>query len=315
MEYRRLGRTGLRVSALGLGTWQFGGEWGKQFERSEVDRIVGRAKDLGVNLIDTAECYGDHLAESLIGVAIAHDRADWIVATKFGHRFHADRMADARWSPGSVRTDHWSPVEVIEQLQGSLRALRTDYVDLYLYHSGSDDVFDRDDLSAVLNDQVEQGSIRCLGLALGGGDNLYQAERATHVGASVVELTYNRLDSSAEPAVFASCQEQDLGVLAREPLANGYLSGKYRPGDGVTDAGDWRSRMDAQEERRRLDAVERIRTTEVPPDTPLAAWALAWCLQNPIVSAVITGTKSVEQLEASAAAVDPAGAASDDVAR
>jgi len=306
MDYRRLGRTDLRVSALGLGTWQFGGEWGKQFEQAEVDQIVRRAHELGVNLIDTAECYGDHVAESLIGAAIAHDRADWIVATKFGHRFHADRLSGGGWSPGSVRSDHWSPPEVLDQLHRSLRALRTDYVDLYLLHSGPDDVADNDELWAALGDQVKQGTIRFLGIALGGGDDPHQTARATRVGAGVVELTYNRLNRDAEPAVFASCREQDLGVLAREPLANGYLSGRYRPDAGITDATDWRSQMDADEVRRRLDAVERIRATEVPAGTPMAAWALAWCLRNPVVSAVITGTRSVEQLEASATAVDPA---------
>lgn len=93
--------------------------------------------------------YGDHLAESLIGSAIARDRADWIVATKFGHRFHGDRMASGGWSPGSVRSDHWSPADVLEQLERSLAALRPDYIDLYLFHSGADEVFDRDDLRAL----------------------------------------------------------------------------------------------------------------------------------------------------------------------
>src|SRR5438034_5006218 len=116
MHYRRLGKTRLQVSALGLGTWQFGGEWGKRFSQAEVDELIGRAKDLGINLIDTAECYGDHLAESLIGAAIAGHREDWIVATKFGHRFHQDRTTGHDSRSGSVRSDHWSPDEVREQL-------------------------------------------------------------------------------------------------------------------------------------------------------------------------------------------------------
>ena len=104
MKYRRLGKAGLRVSVIGVGTWQFGGEWGKDFEQAEVDAIFAKAAELGVNLIDTAECYGDHLSEQLIGDYLArHDRARWIVATKFGHRFHGfmDRRED--FSPASVR--------------------------------------------------------------------------------------------------------------------------------------------------------------------------------------------------------------------
>jgi aryl-alcohol dehydrogenase-like predicted oxidoreductase len=97
MRYRRLGSTGLEVSVIGLGTWQFSGEWGKHFTQAEVDALVGRAGELSVNLIDTAECYGDHLAESLVGPAIAADRDRWAVATKFGHRFHAERMREPGW--------------------------------------------------------------------------------------------------------------------------------------------------------------------------------------------------------------------------
>ena len=87
MKYRTLGKTGLSVSVIGMGTWQFGGEWGKTFAQAEVDAMFDRARELGINLIDTAECYGDHLSESLIGNAIQRDRDKWIIATKFGHRF------------------------------------------------------------------------------------------------------------------------------------------------------------------------------------------------------------------------------------
>jgi hypothetical protein len=110
------------MSVIGLGTWQTGGEPGREFTRAEVDRLVGRAAELGVNLIDPAECYGDRLAESLVGHAVAHDRGRWIVATKFGHRFHPDRLQRSGWDPGSVRSDCWSPGEVVEQLEASLRA-------------------------------------------------------------------------------------------------------------------------------------------------------------------------------------------------
>jgi len=116
MKYRRLGRTGLNVSTVGVGTWQLSGEWGKRFAQHEVDALLGRAAALGVNLVDTAECYGDHLAEELVGEAIRGQRGDWIVATKFGHRFHEEAMQADGWSPGQVRTDHWTPGEAVAQL-------------------------------------------------------------------------------------------------------------------------------------------------------------------------------------------------------
>lgn len=87
MKYRRLGKTELKVSVVGLGAWQFGGEWGQSFTPQEVKRLLDPARDLGVNLIDTAECYGDHLSEALIGQAVEKERAAWIIATKFGHKF------------------------------------------------------------------------------------------------------------------------------------------------------------------------------------------------------------------------------------
>src|SRR5437867_13192093 len=120
MKYRRLGKTNLRVSVIGIGTWQLGGEWGKQFTQPEVDAMFDACREVGINLIDTAECYGDHTSERLIGGAIERDRDQWIVATKFGHKFlgHMKRV-DAR-----------TPRDAVEQFEASLKALRTDHVDL-----------------------------------------------------------------------------------------------------------------------------------------------------------------------------------------
>src|SRR5215211_5971310 len=231
IKYRGLGSTGLRVSIIGVGTWQLGGEWGQRFTQQEVGQLLGRARELGVNLIDTAECYGDHLAEALIGTAIHQHRDAWLVATEFGHQFHPEALQQAGRSPVQLRTDHWAPAEVIAQLEGSLRALRTDYVDLYQMHSGTPEVFGRHDLWDALNQQVAAGKVRHLGVSLGGGD-VDQARHATEVGASVIQVGYNRLDQTAEQGVLPACLDQDLGVIIREPLANGYLSGKYRPGPG-----------------------------------------------------------------------------------
>jgi myo-inositol catabolism protein IolS len=261
---------------------------------AEVDRLLGRARDLGVNLVDTAECYGDHLAEVLIGAAIRQRRDDWVIATKFGHQFHPEAMQQDHWSPVSVRSDHWTPEEVIAQLEGSLRALGTDHVDLYQAHCGPDEVIDHDGLWEALNQQVARGTVRHLGLSLS-GDDLDQARRAAQLGVRVVQVGYNRLDRTAEEELFQACLDQDLGVMAREPLANGYLSGKYRPGGGITAGGDWRSGA---------DPVEVIRRTEVPEGMAMAQWAIGWCLQHPAVSCVVAGCKSVEQVQSNASAAD-----------
>ncbi|AMM31353.1 aldo/keto reductase [Sinomonas atrocyanea] len=294
MKYRRLGRTELTVSTVGVGTWQFGGEWGKDFSQAEADAILGRARDLGINLVDTAECYGDHLSEELVGRAIARNRADWVVATKFGHRYHGLHE----------RTQEWSAQEVIAQLERSLRALGTDYIDVYQFHSGGDDVFDQDELWEALGTQVRAGKVRHLGISIGSNANVYQTDRAAEVGASVVQLVYSRLDREPEKEVLASCERQDLGVLAREALAGGLLSGKYAPGTRFTDPADTRSRRPDGRTQERLSEVQRIAEEEVPPGTDMAAWALAWCLRQPSVAAVIPGCKSVAQLDSNAAAAE-----------
>ncbi len=294
MKYRRLGKTDLSVSVVGVGTWQFGGEWGMDFSQQDVDQILYKAKELGINLIDTAECYGDHLSESLIGEYLRKDRReDWIVATKFGHHFH-DKF---------TRTNVYGAAEVLQQLEQSLAALKTDYIDLYQFHSGPDEAFDNDELWTMLDKQVQAGKIRHLGLSIAKNNNLHQTQSASKVHAKTIQVVYNRLDRDPEEAVFASCEQQDLGVLARVPLASGYLSGKYKPGS-VFAGNDVRHRHDQEHVANLLKQVEEIKQNEVPEGMDMAQWALAWCLSHPAVTTVIPGSKSPAQVEANAKAAD-----------
>lgn len=292
MKYRRLGKTGLKVSVIGVGTWQFGGEWGRTYTQEEANAVLRRAKENGINLIDTAECYGDHLSEQLIGGFLKEDRReDWVIATKFGHRF-----------TGLFQRDQlWSAEEVQKQLDESLKALGTEYIDLYQFHSGTDEAFDNDELWTMLDKQVQAGKIRYLGISIGSNDNLHQTAAATKVNASAIQVVYNRLDRKPEERIFPSCIEQDLGVLARVPLASGYLTGKYRP-DAQFDETDTRSRHDATQRRAKLEEVERIKKNEVPEGMDLAQWALAWCLRHDAVTCVIPGCKTPEQVDANAKA-------------
>jgi aryl-alcohol dehydrogenase-like predicted oxidoreductase len=289
-----LGSTDLPVSVVGIGTWQFGGEWGRDYEVAEVRDILDRARELGINLLDTAECYGDHVSERLIGDAIEGRRDAWFVATKFGHRYLGDFQRDQLWSAD----------EVLKQLDASLEALRTDHVDLYQFHSGSREAFDDPELWAALAEQMEAGRIRHLGISIGTNDDVYQTRRAREVGAEAIQVVYNRLDRTPEQDVFTTCQRHDLGVLARVPLASGYLSGTYRPGATFDEPSDVRSRHDSAGVQRKLEEAERIRHEEVPESVNMATWALAWCLQHPAVTCVIPGCKNVEQVEANARAAD-----------
>lgn len=295
MKYRRLGSTEMPVSVVGIGTWQFGGEWGRDYDAAEVRDILDRARELGINLLDTAECYGDHVSERLIGEAIEGRRGEWFVATKFGHRY-----------TGSFERDQlWSADDVLRQLDASLEALRTDYVDLYQFHSGTRAAFDDAELWSALAEQVRAGRVRHLGISISAStEDDYQAKGARQVGAEALQVVYNRLDRKPEQIYFPASRRDDLGVLARVPLASGYLSGKYRPDATFGVPSDVRSRHDPAVVRRTLEEADRIRRDEVPEGVDMATWALAWCLQHPAVTCVIPGCKSVAQVEANARAAD-----------
>jgi aryl-alcohol dehydrogenase-like predicted oxidoreductase len=297
MQYRTLGRGGPKISCVGLGTFQFGGEWGKSFDDYEVQMILGRAQSLGINFLDTAECYGNHLSEKLIGKAIKKSRSEWIIATKFGHKFEA---------PFS-RQNAFGVKEVIQQLDDSLKALQTENIDLYQFHSGSNEDFSNDELWYALHKEKEKGKISFLGVSIKStmvlDNDLKQIEVAREKNFSSIQLVYNRLQSQAQEHALPLCQKLNLGVLARIPLCQGNLAGKYKV-DKSFNANDIRSLNSKEFQTNQIKSINEIRAKEVPPGIDLAQWALAWCLKNSSITAVIPGCKSVEQVESNAKAVD-----------
>jgi aryl-alcohol dehydrogenase-like predicted oxidoreductase len=294
MKYRTLGRTGLKVSVVGLGGWQFGGEWGRSFTQPEVDAILDRAAEAGINLIDTAECYGDHLSERLIGDYLSRRGRDrWIVATKFGHQF----------TGFMGRTDGFAANAVRAQLVASLRALRTDRIDLYQFHSGPDEAFLDDGLREFLEEARRAGMVRDLGVSIRGAGSEIQTREAFGRGFGVLQVLYNRLDARAESAVFPTARRYNLGILARVPLASGLLTGKHEP-DAKFGPDDYRSTLGPGEISRRVLLAGQLAEQELPMGVSRARWALAWCLRDPVVTAVIPGAKSPEQVEENASAAD-----------
>jgi aryl-alcohol dehydrogenase-like predicted oxidoreductase len=294
MKYRTLGRTGLKVSVVGVGTWQFGGEWGKTFTQPEVDAILDRAAEAGINLIDTAECYGDHEAERLVGDYLSrHDRDRWIVATKFGHVFNGFMS----------RADAFGAEEVRAQLIGSLRALRTDRIDLYQFHSGNDTAFLDDGLRGFLEEARRAGMVRNLGVSIRSAGSAPQTREAFGRGYGVLQVVYNRLDTRSESAVFPAARRFNLGVLARVPLASGFLGGVHEVGDKFG-PDDYRSTLGHAEIKRRIREGEKLADEELPLGVSRPRWALAWCLRDPVVTAVIPGVKTPEQVAENASAAD-----------
>jgi myo-inositol catabolism protein IolS len=302
MKYRTLGKTNLKVSVIGLGTWQYGGEWGKNYTQGDVTPILQTAHDVGINFIDTAECYGDHSSEAFIGQALKflNLRDKFIIATKFGHKFNApfDR-SEPRTGP-----------DIQKQLDDSLAALQTDHIDLYQYHSMPDKDFESQEIRAVLEKARAAGKIRHIGNSIGAvTTNTMQIEKSPAFNAECIQLIYNCLSRAPEDTFFPVCERLKLGVLARVPLASGFLSGKYKPGVKFPE-NDIRARREPGDTEKLLGEVEKIQKAEVPAGVPMAQWALAWCLKSPAVQCVIPGCKSVEQVQSNALAahldiVDP----------
>jgi len=295
MRYRTLGKTGLRPSVIGVGTWQFGGEWGVTFSQAEVDAILDTAAAAGINFIDTAECYGpDHLSEKLVGDYLSRrDRSKWIVATKFGHHFNSFMN----------RTDDFSVAGVQAQLEASLKALRVETIDLYQFHSGSDELFQNEKMWTMLAEQKRAGKIRHLGISILQKGSELQAREAVKFGAETLQVFYNRLDRRPEQLFFPHARENQLGIIGRVPLASGLLTGKYKAGATFA-ANDVRSNFSAEKMQRDLAEVERLQKTEVPAGVSMANWAMAWCLQDPLVSSVICGCKNPGQVKANAQAAE-----------
>lgn len=293
MHYRTLGSTGLKVSVVGVGTWQFGGEWGRTYTEDEAAELFDAARDCDINLIDTAECYGDHESERLIGAAIEHDRDRWVLATKVGHKFHKP----------FERSEPREPQDIVKQLEDSLKALRTDHVELLQYHSWGDGDFFRDDVNAALRKCKDQGKALHLGNSVGKGDNVKQVAASKGMDIEAIQIIYNRLDRRPEDTTFPICIEQNLGVLARVPLASGYLSGKYKPGHKF-DQSEVRGKWAGDDQQEKLEEAARIQKEEVPQGVPMAQWALAWVLQHEAVTCVIPGCKSDKQVRDNAAAAD-----------
>ena len=268
---------------------------GVNFLQPQVDAILDAASEYGINLIDTAECYGpDHLSEKFIGDYLARrDRARWLVATKFGHRFNSFLDRDDDYSIAGVR----------QQLDASLKALCVETIDLYQFHSGPDKCFQDEKLWNFLAEQKRAGKIRHLGVSILGKGSELQSREAAKYGAEALQVCYNRLDRRAEQMYFPHAEKDRLGILARVPLASGLLSGKYKPGTTFP-ANDVRAMLGEEWLKRELAEVERLQREEVPVGVPMAKWVIAWCLRNPVVTALIPGCKNPEQVRANAGAAE-----------
>ncbi len=288
MDYRRLGRAGLRVSVIGLG----GNTFGRYADAERTASILRRAIDLGVNLVDTADIYGAGASEELIGKALAGHRDEIYLATKVGMKF-----GEGPNETGSSRA------HVIASCEASLRRLRTDHIDLYQIHQFDPETPLEETLSA-LDALVRSGKVRYIGCsnytAWQVVHSLWISDREHFASYVSVQPEYNLLAREAERELLPACQELGLGVIPYFPLGAGILTGKYKPGEPVPEG--TRGYNNPNFERRlqpaALETVQRLDTWARERDHTVGELALAWLAAQPAVSTVIAGTTHPEQVEA-----------------
>jgi aryl-alcohol dehydrogenase-like predicted oxidoreductase len=300
MEYRNLGRAGVKVSSLCLGAMMFGA-WGNRDHKDSI-RIIHRALEAGINFIDTADVYAQGESEEVVGKALGKGRRDdVVVATKF----HG-RMGDDPNRRGNSR--RW----IMRAVDGSLRRLGTDWIDLYQAHRPSPDT-DLDETLGALSDLVHAGKIRYLGSSTFPAEEIVEAQwvaaRRGRERFVCEQPPYSLLVRGIEAAVLPVCQRYGMGVIPWSPLAGGWLSGRYRKGQEAPESTRARripQRYDLSrpENQRKLEVADRLAQLAEERGMTLIHMALAFVIQHPAVTAAIIGPRTMEQLESQLGAAD-----------
>lgn len=294
MEYRRLGNSGLKVSALGLG----GNNFGMRVDEQGTQRIIHQALDLGINFIDTANVYGRTRSEEFIGKALAGKRSHALIATKFGREMGKEPNAS-----GASRK------HIMDQIEASLRRLDTDSIDLYQLHIPDPETPIEETLRA-LDDLIRQGKVRYIGCS---GVTAWQACEAVWTSRLLnlnpfvsVQPHYSLLERDVEKELVPFCRAYGLGIIPYFPLESGFLTGKYRAGApilGGTRLASTRSFQRVLTEKN-FAILHRLERFAAQRERQVGELAIAWLLANPTVSTVIAGATKPEQVVANARSLD-----------
>ena len=293
MKTRTLGPNGPEVSAIGLGCMGMSAFYGGGDEAQSI-AVIHRALDLGVTLLDTAEMYGPHTNEVLVGKALKGRRDQAFLATKFGIGYNADRTrlaVDGR------------PENVRRAIEGSLQRLGVDHVDLYYLHRVDPDTPIEDTVGAMA-ELVQEGKVRFLGLSEAAPGTLRKAH-ATHP-ITALQTEYSLWSREPEDELFATVRELGIGFVPYSPLGRGFLSGDIRSVDDLAPDDFRRSnpRFMGENFQKNLDLVEAVKTIAADKGVTAAQLALAWVLAQGDDLVPIPGTRRIPTLEQNAAAVD-----------
>jgi aryl-alcohol dehydrogenase-like predicted oxidoreductase len=301
MEHRPLGRTGVSVSKLCLGTMMFG-DWGTK-DHQESIRIMHRALDAGINFVDTADVYSNGESEVIVGKALAGRRDDIVLATKV----HSAMGDDPNHRGNSRR---W----IIREVEHSLRRLGTDWIDLYQIHR-YDPAVDLDETLGALTDLVRAGKVRYIGHSAFPPSAILDAQWTSRERARerfvCEQATYSILARGIEQEVLPLCQRYGMGVITYSPLGGGWLSGRYHK-DGETTGPMSIARQRLVERfdlslpanQRKLDAADQLAKLADEAGIPLVQLAIAFALRHPAVTATIIGPRTMEHLESQLGTAD-----------
>jgi aryl-alcohol dehydrogenase-like predicted oxidoreductase len=294
MEQRQLGTGGLTVSALGLGCMGMSAFYGTT-DTDESIAALHRAIELGITFFDSAELYGPLANEELLGRAFAGRRDEVVIATKFGVKPQAD-------GPAGRRLDG-TPENVRQSLEGSLRRLNTDHVDLYYQHRMDPDTPIEETVGA-LAELVQAGKVRYIGLSEAAPETIRRAHAVHPVAA--VQSEYSLFSRDVEDDVLPTLRELGIGLVAYSPLGRGYLSGRFSSANEL-DSDDWRRtqpRFQGENAERNIELAGRVADLAAEKGIPPAQLALAWVLAQGDDVVPIPGTKRRSYLEQNAGALD-----------
>jgi aryl-alcohol dehydrogenase-like predicted oxidoreductase len=296
--YRPLGRTGVQVSKLCLGTMMFGA-WGNT-DHDDSIRIIHRALDAGINFVDTADVYAEGESEVIVGKALKGRRDDVVLATKFFMPMGEDpnrRGGSRRW--------------IVRAVEDSLRRLGTDWIDLYQVHR-PDPATDIDETLGALTDLVRQGKVRSIGSSSFSAGEIVEAQWAARERRlerfRTEQPPYSLLTRIIELDVLPTAQRHGMGILTYSPLAGGWLSGRWSadssPSSPARQRLAARFDMSLPENQRKLEAVEQLAQVADEAGLSLIELAIAFVVNHPAVTSAIVGPRTMEQLESQLPAAD-----------
>jgi len=297
MEYVKLGRTGMKVSRICLGGWIYGNQRDWMLEIEKARPILERAYDLGINFFDTANSYSRGRSEEILGEVLENHRPEVILATKVN-----SRMGEGPNERGLSR------LHIIGQIEGSLRRLRTDYVDLYQTHRWDYDT-PIDETLSTLNDLVHQGKVRYIG-----GSSmwtwqfakaLWTSDKLGLVRFESMQNHYNLCYREEEREMIPLCRDQQIALIPYSPLARGFLTGKYKKSE-TPDSVRYKSDPILREQfflPQDFDIIERVKRIAREKDVTPAQIALAWHFNKGVTAPIIGATK-MEHVEDAVASLD-----------